>query len=222
MLAQIVLLNPELLHPVRARSLESHADLAIIKARESLVETRTKLINHVRGVIKVHGTRIRECTAPCFHKEAVSVLPECLKPALIPVIETIGIVSHQIRDYEYQISKISKEKYPDAEYLQSINGVGPLTSLAFILSLEEPERFTSSRDVGPYLGLVPRRDQSGEIDRRLGVTKAGNTYLRKLLIQCAHHIIGRFGKDSELRLRRTQAFPLPVSNWSNRVHSRFR
>ena len=71
--------------------------------------------------------------------------------------------------------------------------------MAFILTLEEPHRFERSCQVGVFLGLTPRRDQSGQTDKQLRITKAGNNYLRQLLVSCAHHILGPFGADSELR-----------------------
>ena len=83
--------------------------------------------------------------------------------------------------------------------LCSVPGVGILTSLRYVLTLSDAQRFAHSRDVGPYLGLRPRQNQSGERDPQLGISKAGNGYLRKLLVQCSNHILGHFGKESELR-----------------------
>ena len=77
--------------------------------------------------------------------------------------------------------------------------MGPITVLAYILTLEEPERFDNSRSVGAFLGLTPRRDQSGETDRQLRITKAGNKYLRQLLVGCAQYILGPFGPESDLK-----------------------
>ena len=78
-------------------------------------------------------------------------------------------------------------------------GVGPITALTFVLTLGDPARFAHSRDVGPYLGLVSRRRQSGEQDPHLRITKCGDRYLRQLLVQCAHVVMGRFGPDCALR-----------------------
>jgi len=83
--------------------------------------------------------------------------------------------------------------------LRKIAGVGPVTALAYVLTLEDPHRFKKSRDVGPYLGLIPKRDQSGNTDKPLSITKAGNGYLRRLLVNCAQYILGPFGPDCELR-----------------------
>jgi len=94
---------------------------------------------------------------------------------------------------------LGKEVYPQTQVLRQVNGVGPLTSLAFVLTLEEPGRFRTSRAVGPYLGLTPRSRDTGESHPQLHITKAGDIFLRKLLVQCAHYILGPFGKDCDLR-----------------------
>ena len=85
------------------------------------------------------------------------------------------------------------------ERLTSIPGVGRLTAVTFVLTLGRAERFAHSRDVGGFLGLRPRQRQSGARDPQLGISKSGDPYLRKLLVQCAHHILGHWGKDSALR-----------------------
>jgi transposase len=98
-----------------------------------------------------------------------------------------------------QIEALCEKEYPETATLRGIKGVGPITSLAFVLTLEEKGRFANSRSVPAYLGLTPRRDQSGEVDKQLRITKAGDRYLRRLLISCAHYILGPFGGPSHLR-----------------------
>jgi transposase len=83
--------------------------------------------------------------------------------------------------------------------IRKVPGVGHLTALTFVLTLGSKERFKQSRDVGCYLGLRPRRSPSGDRDPQLGITKAGNVYLRSLLIECSGHILRPQGKDSSLR-----------------------
>ena len=85
------------------------------------------------------------------------------------------------------------------QLFRQIKGVGPITSLAFALIVEDPGRFARNRSVGAYLGLVPRQHQSGSSRPQLGITRAGDPLMRRLLVQCAHHILGRFGEDSDLR-----------------------
>ncbi|MBW8782032.1 MAG: IS110 family transposase [Verrucomicrobia bacterium] len=112
------------------------------------------------------------------------------------MLEALG---ERIEACEEQLEKLAAERYPQAARLQQIPGVGPLTSLCFVATLENPARFKHARDVGAYLGLVPRRDQSGNTDKQLSITKAGNTALRCLLVNCAHYILGPFGPPSDLR-----------------------
>jgi transposase len=122
-------------------------------------------------------------------------------PALGSILETIGSLTQRIRDYERQLEAISKERYPETHLLRQVEGVGPLTALTFVLTLEDPYRFGKSRSVGAYsLGLVPAQDQSGDRDpREKRISKEGDQMLRKLLVGNAHYILGPFGSDSELR-----------------------
>jgi transposase len=189
---------PELLEPVRHRSETAQADLAVIKARDALVGTRTKLINHVRGVAKASGVRLNKCASEAFTGR-VEGLPEGLTLALAPILEVLKKVTEEIKGLDRRIESLCKTKYPETKRLQQVNGVGPVTSLAFVLTLEEPQRFRRNRDVGAYLGVVPRQDSSGDSDKQLHVTKAGDSYLRRLLVGSCQHMLGPFGKDSDLR-----------------------
>jgi transposase len=83
--------------------------------------------------------------------------------------------------------------------LRQVEGVGPLTALTFVLTLEDPYRFEKSRSVGAYLGLVPASDKSGDRDPQRRISKEGDEMLRKLLVGSAHYILGPFGGDSDLR-----------------------
>ena len=105
-----------------------------------------------------------KCPARSFHKRASEHIPEALWEALGSILETIGSLTQRIRDYERQLEAISRERYPEAELLRQVEGVGPLTALTFVLTLEDPYRFAKSRSVGAYLGLVPAQDQSGDRD----------------------------------------------------------
>jgi transposase len=98
-----------------------------------------------------------------------------------------------------QLEELAAWCYPETERLKQVPGVGPLTALTFILTLESPDRFPKARDVGPFLGLSPKRDQSGESDKQLRITKAGNGHMRRLLTNCSHYILGPFGPPCDLR-----------------------
>jgi transposase len=118
----------------------------------------------------------------------------------MPILETIASLSQQIRTYDRQIEALCESKYPETKLLRKVSGVGPLTALAYTLTLEDLQRFPKSRDVGPAVGLVPKRDQSGDHDPQLRITKTGNTFLRRLLVSSAQYILGPFGPDCDLRI----------------------
>jgi transposase len=198
-LARLARVDPKLLHPLRHRGEDSQAHMAIIRSREALVGCRTQLVNHVRGAVKSFGGRLPKCPARSFHKRAPEHIPEALRPALEPILEQIGSLTERIRQYDRQLETVSEESYPETELLRQVEGIGPLTALTFVLTLEDPYRFESSRSVGAYLGLVPARDQSGDRDPQKHISKEGDEMLRKLLVGSAHYILGPFGSDSDLR-----------------------
>jgi transposase len=198
-LARLARLDPKLLYPLNHRGEDSQAHLAIIRSREALVNARTQLVNHVRGAVKSFGARLPKCPARSFHKRAPEHIPEALPPALGPILETIGSLTERIRDYERKLETVSAEHYPETELLRQVEGVGTLTALTFVLTLEDPHRFERSRSVGAYLGLVPASDRSGDRDPQKRISKEGDEMLRKLLVSGAHYVLGPFGSDSDLR-----------------------
>ncbi len=198
-LARLARLDPKLLYPLKHRGEDSQAHMAIIRSREALVSCRTQLVNHVRGAVKSFGGRLPKCPARSFHKNAAEHIPEALMPALGPILEQIGSLTQRIREYDRKLEAICKERYPETELLRQVEGVGPLTALTFVLTLEDPYRFERSRSVGAYLGLVPATDRSGERDPQKRISKEGDEMLRKLLVGSAHYILGPFGSDSDLR-----------------------
>ena len=198
-LARLARVDPKLLYPLMHRGEKSQAHMALIRSREALVSARTQLVNHVRGTVKSFGARLPKGPARSFHNKAPQHVPEALRPALGPILETIGSLTERIREYDRKLETISKEHYPETELLRQVEGVGPLTALTFVLTLEDPHRFERSRSVGAYLGLVPGRDQSGDSDPQKRISKEGDEMLRKLLVSCAHYILGPFGSDSDLR-----------------------
>jgi transposase len=198
-LARLARLDPKLLYPLKHRGEDSQAHMALIRSREALVGARTQLVNHARGAVKSIGARLPKCPARSFHKKAAEHIPEALWPALGPILEQIGSLTERIREYDRKLEEISKEHYPETELLRQVEGIGPLTALTFVLTLEDPYRFEKSRSVGAYLGLVPARDQSGNRDPQKRISKEGDEMLRKLLVGSAHYILGPFGSDSDLR-----------------------
>ncbi len=198
-LARLARLDPKLLYPLKHRGEDSQAHLAVVRSRQALVGGRTQLVNHVRGAVKSFGARLPKCPARSFHKRAPEHIPEALLPALGPILEQIGSLTEHIRQYDRQLETLAEEHYPETELLRQVEGVGPLTALTFVLTLEDPHRFENSRSVGAYLGLVPATDRSGDRDPQKRISKEGDEMLRKLLVGSAHYVLGPFGSDSDLR-----------------------
>jgi transposase len=198
-LARLARLDPKLLYPLKHRGEDSQAHMAIVRSRQALIGCRTQLVNHVRGAVKSFGARLPKCPARSFHKRAQEHIPDALRPALEPILQQIASLTECIRDYDRRLVAISEEHYPETGLLRQVEGIGPLTALAFVLTLEDPYRFERSRSVGAYLGLVPARDQSGDSDPQKRISKEGDEMLRRLLVGSAHYILGPFGSDSDLR-----------------------
>ena len=198
-LARLARLDPKLLYPLKHRGEDSQAHMAIVRSREALVGCRTQLVNHVRGAVKSFGARLPKCPAVSFHKRAAEHIPEALWPALGPILEQIGSLTERIRQYERKLEEISKAHYPETQLLRQVEGIGPLTALTFVLTVEDPYRFEKSRSVGAYLGLVPATDRSGDRDPQKRISKEGDEMLRRLLVSSAHYVLGPFGSDSDLR-----------------------
>jgi len=199
MLARMARLDPKLLSPIRHRSQQAQADLAVLRSRAAAVTARTKFINHVRGTVKSFGLRLPSCSAPAFHHKVRKDIPEDLHPALLPVLAQIESLTKTIRGYDKTIERYCEDTYAETDVLRSVPGVGPITALCFVLTLEQPHRFKKSRDVAAFFGLTPRRSQSGKSDPQLRITKAGDCHMRRLLVGSAQFILGPFGPDSQLR-----------------------
>lgn len=198
-LARLGAADVTLLHPVKHRDARTLEHLGVLRARDKVVGTRTALINHVRGRVKASGARLPASGADSFARKVAPDVPAELRPALEPVLDLIASLTRTIRQFDKDIEALCKNEYPATALLQQVDGVGPVTSLAYVLVLGTYERFRSSRMVGPYIGLCRRRAQSGESDPPLHITKAGNSMLRRLLVGSAQYILGPFGPDCALR-----------------------
>jgi transposase len=198
-LARVARLDPKLLAPITHRGPQAQADLALVRARQAVIRTRTLLVNHVRGAVKSCGARLPKVTADAFAKKVIGAIPTPLNEALMPILQAIGTLTATITEYDKRIVQLCRKNYPHTARLSQVTGVGPITVLTYVLTLEDPDRFKKSRDVGAFLGLTTRRSQSGDRDPELRITKTGDPYLRCLLVQCAQYILGPFGTDSDLR-----------------------
>ena len=196
MLARLGRLDTQLLAPVPVRREQTRLDRMSLLARAELVELRTALSNSIRGLSKSAGHRLPSCAPEGLHKRP---LHPSLEGILRPMMAALEGLSRAIAEYDKQLSCVARQRYPQCDLLQQVAGVGPVSSLYFVLTIDDPRRFARPRDVGAYFGLVPRRDQSGSRDPELAISKAGDRMGRTLLVQCAHHILGPVGKDSDLR-----------------------
>jgi transposase len=198
-LARLARIDPQLLCPVKHRSARAQADLTVIRARAGLVRARTALVNTARGLAKSYGERLRGCNVRNMNREKAQELSPELQRALEPLLAGIESLSERIREYNEGIEQLAQESYPQVARLKQVKGVGTLIALTFLLTLEDAHRFRKSRDVGCYLGLQPGRRNSGQSEPQMHISKEGDPYLRTLLVQGAHHILGPFGVDSDLR-----------------------
>jgi transposase len=197
-LARLARYDTRLLAPIRHRSAQAQADLARVRSRDVLVRTRAKLVSHARSIVKAFGARLPRCSTEAFHHKVREHVPSELLPALTPVLDTLANLTASINAIDAALAERAATAYPETQLLRQIPGVGPITSLAFVLTLEDPHRFAKSREVGPYLGLTPGQRQSGERDPVTSITKGGDTLLRRLLVQCAHQILRR-PNDTDLK-----------------------
>jgi len=197
-LARVGSSDLELVSEVHHRSQETLEDRSVLRLRDYLVRTRGEAIVTLRGIVKPFGARLPDCGSRAFLKKALAGIPESLRASTKPMLEIIQHLNEQIDSYDLMLEKLV-EKYPATHALRQIKGVGPVTAVAFVLNIEDPRRFPCSRRVGSYIGLTPRMRQSGNEDPQLRITKAGDPLVRRLLVQCAHHILGPHGVECDLR-----------------------
>jgi transposase len=198
-LARLARIDPELLGPVRHRSAQAQIHLTVIRARAELVRARTALVNAARGLVKSYGQRLPKCGTRQVNRELGAGLHAELREVLEPLLKEIESLNERIQEYEVRVEKIAKESYPHVELLKQVKGVGTQIALRYVLTLDDPHRFPKSREVGCFLGLRPGRRDSGESQPQMRISKEGDRYLRTMLVQGAHYILGPFGADSDLR-----------------------
>ena len=198
-LARLARIDPDLLSPVQHRSAQAQLHLTEIRARAVLVSARTALINAARGLAKSYGERLQKCHTQQVRRGAANGLSAGLREALEPLLQEVESLNERIQEYDRRIARMAKEAYPETALLQQVKGVGDLIATTYVLTIEDPHRFRKSRDAGCFVGLQPGRRNSGESEPQMHISKEGDEYLRTLLVQGAHYILGPFGEDSDLR-----------------------
>jgi transposase len=198
-LARLARVDPKLLSPIQHRGPEAQADLAVIRARAGLVDVRTELINMARGLAKPMGDRLKKCDADSVKGTLADGVSGGVQNAIRPLLKSVEEINKQIGEYDKQIEEIAK-RYPEMQLLKQVHGVGTLIALTYILTIEDAERFAHSREVGPYLGLTRKLRDSGDSEPELGISKAGDQLLRRLLVQGAHCILREGAPESDLKV----------------------
>src|SRR5258706_2938200 len=198
-LARLARIDPELLGPVQHRSAKAQIHLTVIRARAELVSVRTALVNAARGLVKSYGERLPKGGTQQVGRELGAGLSAELRDVLEPLLKEIESLNERIKEYDERMEKIAKEVYPEVSLLQQLKGVGTQIALTYVLTIEDPHRFRKSREVGCFLGLRPGRRNSGESEPEKRISKEGDRYLRTMMAQGAHYILGPFGQDSDLR-----------------------
>jgi transposase len=197
-LADAGLYRWERLPEVHLRDGESQEKLTVLRARDTLVRSRTSLVNAVRSVLKQEGVAVGKGSTEAFAKRARPAVPAGLATALVPLLEEIESLTARVKELDRWV-EAAGARDPAVRSLRQVPGVGPVTAAAYVWTVGDAARFSKSRQAGSYLGLRPRRDQSGETDKQLRITKAGNPFLRRLLVGSAQYILGPFGPDTALR-----------------------
>lgn len=198
LLARLTLADPKLLSPVRHRGVEAQKDRARLNCRDALVKTRAGLTNRIRGIVKSLGYRIPSGSTAAMPKRVVG-LPSEIRGVIEPLVSMCGQLTAKIKQCTLALEARAKSNYPETENLRQVNGVGLLTSLAFVVTIEDPRRFSRSRKVPAYLGLAPKLFESSDQKPQTRISKQGDAMTRRLLVSSAQYILGPFGSDCRLR-----------------------
>lgn len=202
MLAKLARADESLLCPIRHGTEQAQLDLIQIKERDNLVRQRVNIISNVRFMLKSLGIQTKSpktCYFAAHVRRELEGEHASILQRIEPSLKVLDSLSLEIKNLDKSIADLAAESYPETEFLTQITGVGVITSLTFVLTIGDPERFRRPRDIGSYLGLVPKRDQSGDTDKQLRISKAGDAYLRRLLVSAAQYVLGPFGPDCELK-----------------------
>lgn len=174
-------------------------DLSVVRARDALMRSRSRLVHAARGLVKPYGERLGKHNPESLPKNARVELSQGVLALVEPLLAAIEQLTHQLQVYDDQIATILERRHGDAVRLNQVHGVGQVTTSVFLAVIGDPQRFRRSRDAGAYAGLVSRQEQSGAADPQLGISKCGDALLRRVLVQCAQFTLGPYGQDSDLR-----------------------
>ena len=204
MLARIALADPGLLHPVRLRSAEHQKMINLHEMRNLLVKQRTGIVVQLRSVAKSMGFRIPKCQAASFHNLDRKTWPKEFRDIAWPMMKGLEQLAVTIKTYEKQIREFAETPTFKAkvERLMEIRYVGLYVATGFVaVTGGDMDRFETPRDIGPWLGVTPKQDQSGDIDRQCRMTKAGSPFMRRLLVESAQLIMRDGSAPTDLKVK---------------------
>ena len=204
MLARIALSDPGLLHPVKLRDAEHQKMLNLHEMRNLLIKQRTGMIVQMRFIAKSMGFRIPKTSTRCFHKLDTTLWPKEFRDIAWPMLKNLEQLDITIKTYEKKIRELAETPTFKAQVdrLMEIHYVGLYAATGFIaVTGGDMDRFERPRDIGPWLGLSPKQDQSGEIDKQCHITKAGSPFMRRLLVECAQMIVRDGAIDTDLKIK---------------------
>ena len=203
-LARLAIADPAMLHPVFLRDEVYQQMLRFHHARNMLISQRTQTINQIRGFAKSMGHRIECSSTEKFHELSKADWPRELEECAWPLMGVLKTVNLKIKAYDRLIERLAErpEFKPMVERVRVVYGVGVIGSTVFVAAIGgRPDRFDHARDVGPYLGMTPKQDQSGDDDKQLHITHAGADIVRATLVECAGVVMMSNAKDTDLKLK---------------------
>lgn len=203
-LARLAIADPAMLHPVFLRDEVYQQMLRFHHSRNMLISQRTQTINQIRGFAKSMGHRIECSSTEKFHELSKADWPRELEECAWPLMGVLKTVNLKIKAYDRLIERLAErpEFKPMVERVRVVYGVGVIGSTVFVAAIGgRPDRFDHTRDIGAYLGMIPKQDQSGDDDKQLHITHAGADIVRATLVECAGVVMMSNAKDTDLKLK---------------------
>jgi transposase len=185
---------------VHVKSFDAQLQRSTLLSRLQLVNMRRDASNQVRGALKVFGNVLpagRLATFDQLVRHHIASRPE-LGAFIEPLLVAWRALGDQVATLDKRLRKVARDHLV-VRNLTTVPGVGPLVGMAYVATIDDPTRFTKSRNVGAHLGLAPRRFQSGEVDRQGSISKCGDSLLRHYLYEAAGVLLTRTRRMSPLK-----------------------
>ena len=186
---------------VHVKSVDTHRLKTLLGARDQLVKVKRSLGNQVRGVLRPFGIQLPSRVGTKRFAVAAHQATQddpILSASIAALLEALVAIEAQLEKLDGELKELAR-RHEVAWRLMSIPGVGPLTAMAFIAAIEDVRRFARMRDIGAYLGLTPKRYQSGDTDVPLGISKQGDHMARHYLYEAANAMLTTVKKRFGLR-----------------------